>query len=168
MGNILNPSPGDLVDRQTILQIKIEHCGVEGHGHAPTSVEMLEQSPEKSVSRTTVSELTEVDIQPFLIEHEGIQKRLEMDWFPKLESVQGDEFDKLMQQLDHFNKELWKLEDQARVLRAAPRDKVYQSTVVQRKADTLDAITSANDARAGLVKAINALWRINIQEKQYV
>jgi hypothetical protein len=168
MGNILNPSPGDLVDRQTILQIKIEHCGIEGQGHAPTSVEILEQTAQKSVTRTKVSDLTEVNIQPFLIEHEAIQQRLELDWFSKLTPKQGDEFEELMGQLRHYNSELWKLEDQARVLRAAPRDEVYRQTIVVRKANTLDAITTANDTRAALVKAINKLWGIEIVEKLYV
>lgn len=167
MGNIINPSPGDLVDRQTILQIKIEHCGTEGGGLQPVSVEMLEQSPQKSVTRTTMLEKSKINIQPFLIEHEAIQRKLEMDWFPKINDKQGDEFELLMEQLRHMNSELWNLEDQARVLRAAPRNEVYKSTVIERKANTLDAISTANDARIALIASINALWGIEVQEKIY-
>jgi len=51
------------------------------------------------------------------------------------------------------------------VLRLAP-DK-QNGTVIIRKAETLDAITLNNDLRAELVRKINALWRIDTQEKMY-
>jgi len=166
MGNILNPSPGDLVDRQTILEVKLNHCGVEGNtGLQPVSAELMEQSPQKSVSRTKLLEKTDVDIQPVIREHEAIQQKLELDWFTKLMPDDGDKFDKMMSELSNVNAELWKLEDQARVLRLAP-DK-QNGTVIIRKAETLDAITLNNDLRAELVRKINALWRIDTQEKMY-
>jgi|ERR1700722_922681 len=166
MGNILNPAPGDLADHQTILQIKLEHCGSEGNtGHQPVSEEVT--ATEGSVlTRTKLLEKTAINIQPFLIEQEAIQTRLEMDWFPKLSSPdKGDQFDSFLDDLKNVNGELWKLEDQARVLRAAPEK--FRETVLKRKSETLDAITYNNDLRATLVKKINALWNIDIQEKLY-
>src|SRR5208337_1010130 len=122
MGNILNPSPGDLADRQTILQIKIEHCGVESDtGLAPKSDELIVLSPEKSVLRTVITDKTEIDIQPFVVEHEGIQSKLQLDWFSKLTEAGGAKFDKLLEQLRGVNQRLWNLEDQARILREAPK-----------------------------------------------
>jgi hypothetical protein len=171
MGNILNPSPGDLADRQTILQVKLEHCGTEGNtGHQPVSQEVssyTDGTDTMVLTRSKLLEKTQFDIQPTHIEHEAIQAKLERDWFPKLATPdKGDEFDKLLEQLKNTNKALWALEDQARVLRHAPEK--HLETVLKRKAETLDAITSENDRRAILVKQINALWGIQVQEKVYV
>lgn len=167
MGNIITPTPGDLVDRQTILQIKLKHCGTSGDtGMQPVSAEMLEQSPAKSVSRTKLLEKTEIDIQPLLIEHQAIQDRLMRDWFPKiLNSVGEQKFDPLLERLLHINEELWRLEDQARVLRAAPEK--FLDSVVRRKAETLDAISTCNDMRMQVVREINSLWDIQSEEKIY-
>jgi len=168
MGNIINPSPGDLIDRQTILQVKLDHCAPQGEGgYAPVSDQIVEQSTKKAVSRTTLLDKKQIDIQPFLIEHEAIQQRLQLDWYSKLDgSKYADVVDKLIETLKNINSELWTLEDQARVLRAAPDRK--SDTVVRRKAETLDAITVANDLRMDTVKKINALWDIYVQEKLYI
>lgn len=173
MGNIINLSPGDLVDRQTILELKIEHCGTEGNtGHQPVSEETFSVSPQETITRTKLLEKTEVNIQPMIIEHEAIQKRLEMDWFPKISTAVGEQFDKLYQQLRQTNKEMWQLENQARILRAAPKRVVAKlldnmDTVVLRKSECLDAISTTNDTRISLVKQINALWNIESEAKIY-
>lgn len=167
MGNIITLSPGDLVDRQTILQLKLSHAGIESDtGYAPVSQQILEQSTSKAVNRTVLLDKSKIDIQPFLVEHEAIQSRLELDWFPKLDEKNGSIFDKLMEDLKSINSELWRLEDQARVLRSAP-DK-FLDTVTRRKAETLDAITYHNEQRANLVRKINTLWNIDVPEKMYV
>jgi len=166
MGNIINPSPGDLVDRQTILLVKLEHCGVEGDtGLQPVSSEVMEVSKEKTVARTVLMEKTEINIQPFILEANAIQEKLHLYWFYKLSDKQGEEFNTLFAKLKATNAGLWKLEDQARVLRMAP-DK-QSDTILHRKAETLDAITFNNDQRADLVRKINSLWNIDIQEKLY-
>jgi hypothetical protein len=166
MGNIITPTPGDLVDRQTILEIKLEHLGVEGDtGYAPKSVELLEQSPEKSVARTVLLDKTEIDVQPTLFEHAAIQERLERDWFHKLTPEQGEIYDNFNQRLRSVNKELWKLEDQIRVYRKAPD--VDSPLILRRVKDTAFAIVVNNDLRANYVQQINTLWDIRIQEKIY-
>lgn len=166
MGNIINPTPGDLVDRQTILQIKIAKCGVVSDtGIQPVSQEITSFSSEAAMSRTKLLEKTEVNIQPLVIEHEAIQQKLERDFFPKLDAFGASAFDPLLEKLLNINKTLWKLEDQARVLRSAP-DKQLQ-TVLERKAECLDVISTSNDMRLGVVKQINALWGIQSEEKIY-
>jgi hypothetical protein len=166
MGNIITLSPGDLVDRQTILEVKLEHLGVEGDtGYTPKSIELLEQTPQKSVARTVLMDKTEVDVQPVLIEHEAIQERLERDWFPKLTSEQGATFDEFNQRLRSVNKELWKLEDQIRIYRKAPD--LDSPIILRRVKDTAFAIVVNNDLRANYVQQINTLWGIEVQEKIY-
>jgi hypothetical protein len=173
MGNIITPTPGDLTDRQTILEVKLEHLGVEGDtGYALKSqritswdVEKKEGVLQKSTSRTVLLDKTEINIQPFLLEHESIQEHLERDWFTKITPEQGIVYDTLHKKIHAVNLALWTLEDQARVLRIAPEK--MSETVLCRKAETLDAITQNNDLRADLVKQINSLWDINVQEKVY-
>ena len=167
MGNIINPTPGDLVDRQTILQIKLARCGMSGDtGMQPVSQEVTSFSPEKTTTRTKLLDKTEIDLQPMIIEHCAIQEKLMRDWFPKiLGSVGEQQFDPLLEKLLRINKELWKLEDQARILKLSP-DK-HTQTIYQRKADCLDGITLNNDMRIEIVKQINVLWDIQSEEKIY-
>jgi hypothetical protein len=167
MGNIINPTPGDLVDRQTILQVKLSHCGIEGNtGYAPVSEQLQEASTKRVLSRTLVKDKTKIDIQPILIEHEAIMQKLELDWLPRISAE--TEFDSLFEKLLNVNKNLWEWEDQARILRAAPPTPLLNRELVfQRKAEALDAITEGNELRAMLVKKINALWDIEVQEKMY-
>jgi hypothetical protein len=166
MGNILNPSPGDLVDRQTILQIKLEHCDKDTNtGHRPTAEQAVEQSPDKLVSRTKMLGKSKINVQPFIIENNAIQDRLMMDWLSKLNPVEGDQYDSFFDQLKEVNSDLWDYEDQARVYRSAPASSTQ--LVIRRKAELLDNITTANDKRAELVKKINKLWGIELLEKLY-
>lgn len=164
--NILSPTPGDLADRQTIVQLKISHAAPEGDtGYSPVSNEILEQNTKKAVSRTVMLEKSAIDIQPWMLENEAIQERFKLDWFTKISEGQGDQFDILLNRLRDVNSELWKLEDQARTLRHAP-DK-HNPIVIQRKADTLDAITTNNESRYAIISQIDALWGINVKEKIY-
>lgn len=166
MGNIITPTPGDLVDRQTILQLKLEHCGITADsGYAPQSVEMREHSTSRTIVRTKLLEKTTIDIQPLLLENEAIQRKLEKEWFPELTVKEAQQFDELFPKLQTVNGELWKLEDQARIFRAAPEK--FLDTVLRRKAELLDAITMSNDYRIELVGKINALWKIQAEEKIY-
>ncbi len=166
MGNIISPTPGDYIDRQTILQVKLEHCGVESStGYTPVSEQLLEQSPQKSVSRTKLLDKTAIDIQPTILEHEAIQERLQTDWYTKLTEAQGDTCYELEKKLKSVNAELWRLEDMARVLRISPDRNT--ELILRRKSEVLDGITISNDKRMELVKQINSLWGISIQEKVY-
>lgn len=176
MGNIIAPSPGDLVDRQTILQTKIARCGIESDtGNPQTSqiyVDDNYQLPRGKdvVGRTILDKesMSKIDIQPFMLEHEAIQQRLELDWFPKLSVKQVTEgvYDKLLEELRAVNEQLWNLEDQARTLRSAP-NRIFSDEVSRRAAQCLFEITRLNDKRADLVKQVNALWGIAVQEKVY-
>jgi hypothetical protein len=163
---IINPYPGDLVDRQTILEVKLEHLGVDGDtGYAPKSTDLIEQSPEKSVARTVLLDKTEVDVQPVLLEHAAIQEHLERLWFIKLTPEKGEAFDELHRKIRFVNAELWKLEDQIRVYRKAPDQNDHN--ILKRVQQTAYAIVVNNDLRADLVRQINRLWGIITLEKIY-
>lgn len=165
MGNILNPSPGDLADRQTILEVKLAHCGVASDtGYAPSSQELMEQSNKKSVARTVI-EKTEINIEPFLQEHAGIQERLTLDWFSKINDTTGAKFDALIAELKIVHERLFDVEDQSRTYLHAP---AKDTLLVQRRlAELRNSTTTLNDKRALLIKQINALWELEIVEKLY-
>ena len=157
---LLHPDPGELADRQSILNLKMKYASM-AVDEAVTS-ETLDGT---RFARTTMKNATKINIQPFHSEHEAIQKYLETNWFPNIAAFteRQDKYDATFAQLTEVNEQLWKLEDQARVLRSAP-DK-HQDEVVQRKAEVLDLITELNDKRAEFVKQINMIWNINTQEK---
>lgn len=163
MGNIVVLTPGDLVDRQTILQIKLSKLGADSNNGTQAD-EVIEMNSQRAISRSVLTHKG-VDIQPLLLEHEAIQQKLELDWFPKLAPDNEGVFDGLMETLKNVNQELWKFEDQARILRHAP-DK-FLETVLRRKADVLDGITMNNDIRIGTVAQINALWNLQSEVKVY-
>jgi hypothetical protein len=88
---------------------------------------------------------------------------LEDKWFPQLSSELRASYDQLCSRLATINEDLWECEDQARALRAATNNR--QST--HQAGELLFEITQLNDDRAELVKTINELFGINVQEKIY-
>ncbi len=159
---LLKPDPGELADRQTILELKIEHLDKEivdaepvVKGRGPIIRTVVEGGDKK------------VGAHHFFDELEMIQKHLRQNWIPDLQMIPGkvEEYDKLYDELTEINSDLWSLEDQARILRSAP-DKSYNA-VLSRKSEILDAITAQNDKRSEIVKKINALWNITSEEKMY-
>jgi hypothetical protein len=136
MSRMLNPSPGEVADRQTILQLKIQY------GSSQTL-------PRK--------------VQHFAQEHGRLQEYLEDQWFPQLATELRAIYDQLCSRLATINKDLWECEDQARALRAATNNR--QS--VHQAGELLFEITHLNDDRAEVVKKINELFGINVQEKIY-
>lgn len=165
MSRLLRPNPGECVDRQTILELKAEH----GQSLDPQQVtDHIKQDTEAAtVVKTVMLNPSKVNIKPFLDEHEAIQRYLEEYYFPNIQAFPDRQtsYDSLYKQLGEVNSGLWNLEDQARILRAAP-DK-HQEVANQRAAEVLFTITEMNDKRSELVKQINAIWNINSQEKLY-
>lgn len=167
---MLKPSPGELADRQTILQLKMEHA--QPFEEPKRKEQYIKGTPdpavrEDKVSRVTIKGASKIDIKPFHDEHELIQKYLEEFFFPNIaaDTNRQKQFDAFHDNLFEVNGKLWKLEDQARVLRAAP-DK-FQEVAAKRAAEVLFMINDLNDERAALVKKINEIWNIVGQEKMY-
>lgn len=161
---MLKPSPGECVDRQTILELKMQH----GQSQVPQKTSDVvkkhdvTEEQETTIIKTKFEGKSRINIQPFLDEHEAIQKYLESNWLPDIAAVQekGEQFDSLYSQLLQVNGDLWILEDKCRAIRG---DNSNQS--IQTKAVYLDTISELNDKRAELVKSINTIWGMNTQEK---
>lgn len=133
---LIRPNPGELADRQTIVQLKAKF-GAE----------------------------KKLNIQPFLDENEVCQRYLEKNWFPDILRGKEDTFNALFEQLAEVNLQIWKLTDQQHILRDAPDRLMPQAA--KRAAECLFDIADLNDKRADLVCSINALFRVNVQEKIY-
>lgn len=136
---MLQPSPGEVCDRQTILQLKCKH-GME----------------------------KKINVQPFVDENNQLQDYLEKGWLLLAnKSIQHD-YDTLLKQLEVVNSRLWSLEDRVRewqqISKAQPLGEKELRDIVQ----DYFSITQLNDVRAGLVKQINALFGIYSQEKLHV
>lgn len=157
---LLQPNPGECLDRQTILQLKIEY----GSQPDTRKTEELAKNDETGkTARTVVENPGRVNIQPFIDENEQIQKYLENNWFPDLSSDRGQEFDEYYEELSDVNGQLWKLMDQANILSQAP-DRM-QVLANQRAAEVLFLIVELNAKRARLVNKVNELFSIKHQEK---
>lgn len=159
---MIKPSPGECADRQTILHLKMKFADA---GELKTRLEDVyaaNQEKPHGVNRTVVSGISKVDLQPFQFENEEIQRYLEQYWFPDFPKI-GEQYDELFDTLADVNEKLWKLEDEARVLRKAKKD---QSTMY-RAGTVLFMITEENDRRAELVQNINKLFGIDVREKVY-
>lgn len=173
---LLKPLPGDLADRQTILELKINHSNAEiedevidpfavsntGYGNRVTdSVKTV------AIARTLVNKGAS-NVAPFMDELELIRREIERHWVTDLITRNKvEEYDKLYDQLEQANSQLWDLEDKIRALRSAP-DRVNKTiewlTLV---ADTSMLITDTNDKRSEIIKSINLLWNYSTQEKMY-
>lgn len=167
---LLKPNPGELVDRQTILELKIEHANVEIEDEPKSDIPLPETARGGSKllkNRVIVNKgALGTRVHLFFDELELISNRLIESWVSGLTTQeQVDSYDALYEQLSEVNSQLWDLEDSARVLRAAP-DK-FQEQATLRAAEVLFAITDLNDKRATIVKSINELWGIMSQEKSY-
>ena len=160
---MIKPSPGECADRQTILKLKI---AAADPGEAKVGYdEVYTATPdgnERKVNRTILQNAPKVNVQPFLMENEEIQRYLEVFWFPDFPKV-GDRYDELFDTLAEINERLWKLEDEARVLRRAKKD----PNTVYRAATVLFEITEENDKRSEMVQTINQLFGIEGKEKVY-
>jgi len=86
---LLRPSPGQCVDRQVILRLKI-------HEAAKRNLESRQ----------------------FAEEHQALQAYLEKYWFPSINQNQRREFALYSRQLSKVNRALWDLEDDIRRLKA--------------------------------------------------
>ncbi len=109
---MLKPSPGECVDRQTILELKMKHGGTE----VPVDTkppfdpqkEIIKMENRGGIATTVARQKFvsgKVNIQPFADEHEMIQTHLEMNWFPSLITQTGAdiEFYRLYDELADVN-----------------------------------------------------------------
>ena len=162
---LIKPNPGELADRQTILELKINKANVEFDEDRADA--LTSKNKNMGVSRVLVNK-NAIDVTPFLDELELVRKHLTQNWVPDIANKPGvvEQYDALYQQLSEVNEQLWTLENQIRVLRVAP-DKDMDAAC-RRAQEVAFAIADANDKRSELVKAIDALWGYKTQEKFYV
>lgn len=136
---LMQPNPGECVDRQTILQLKIKHGAERG-----------------------------MNTLQFMNEHEQIQKYLQDNFFLLVKQKKNIEenFDGLLHRLLTINSSLWECEDKVREFKAIHRD-IDGLTLEQARQIlyTYYTITQTNDERAKLVKDINKLFGISSVEK---
>ena len=155
---MLQPSPGEAVDRQTILQLKCQHGQKKG-----------------------------VNVKPFVDENNALQEYLEKNWLLLTQKSMQDPYDRLWAALKEVNKRLWDLEDEIRLLKSSltKLPGVHQSQMSAREMACLISgniqniscmriieigllVPELNDRRAQLVQELNALFGIRTQEKLYV
>lgn len=91
---LLHPSPGECVDRQTILKLKIANAKAK-----------------------------EKESQHFQEEFESLVQFLEQHWFPKARGEWRQRFMQYTDELQTVNQTLWNLEDEIRELKAFPEEK---------------------------------------------
>ena len=165
---MLKPNPGELVDRQSILELKIDHSNVEFEGEK-TEFQTGEGKKRSRVMQRTVvnKEALGTKVHLFFDELELIQKHLIENWLPDIynDDAKIEEYNKLFDELSDTNSQLWDLEDQIRILKSAPDP--FQETAAKSAATVAFTIVDMNDKRAMLVKKFNALWGIQSQEKLY-
>jgi|SRR6202044_3624310 len=167
------PLPGDLADRQSILELKIQHSNVDEfnddqkgeHGKTKGTVNRV-TLPKGSANPKTVQ---------FIEEHALILKAIQANFTLDLQNNQmfQDKYDAKYSELAEVNATLWKLEDEIRALKAAPvQDKIPRSSDrgfawLHRVKDTAFDIVVHNDKRSELIKQINAMWHYTTNEKLY-
>ena len=158
--SIMRLLPGDLADRQSIVELKINHCNAEFDGD-------VTRKPRGGVERTLVTK-NAVDVAIFLDELDMIRHALETKWVPDLIAQNKVEaYDKLYDELNEANTQLWELEDLIRALKAAPQEMEGRVDWLGRVKDIAFDIVTKNDKRSAVIKQINALWGYNRQEKMY-
>lgn len=137
---LLRPSPGECVDRQTILEIKMRVCAQK-----------------------------KIPLQTFVEEHEAIQKYLEKEWFPgmiiKLGKDGGEKYNAMMLDLEKVNQGLWNLEDEIRSIMSL--SDAHREDKKQRVVEIAFTIPELNDIRARIVTEINQLFEVKTREKVY-
>lgn len=161
---LLKPAPGEIVDRQTILELKMKYA--QGY-EEPKMFEGTGIEEHANQARVTIEGISKVDIKPFAEEHEALQVYMEKHYFPNIAPFKHHQkaYDEFYAELLEVNGQLWKLEDQARLLAKAP-NRFLEAAAVE-ATDVLFSITATNDRRANLVKQINLIWFITTQEKLY-
>lgn len=179
---LIRPSPGEAADRQTILELKMKYGGSEvpvdtadlsipaAAKHAEPPKEIVKVKNEGGVATTVLRQKFvsgKVNIQPFVDEHELIQTYLEKNWFPELETRAGAdiEFDRLYEELAEINAVIWKVTDQGHVLLAACKDMHRTNPAPEKAAEVLYTTIEQNDKRAEVVRRINELFGLKVQEK---
>ncbi len=139
---LLQPNPGEVVDRQSILHLK---CAA---GNAK-----------------------KLNVQPFVDEINHLQDYLEKNWFRLAQQSIQPDYDTAFSQLKDVNARLWKLEDQIRELKRkfeSPNSSAnYQEELKGLIVQVALQIPELNDIRAELVRKINGFFGISTQEKIY-
>lgn len=156
---LLKPSPGECADRQTILWLKIQY----GSGGQQDVSKRIDINAEEHKARVIVDNPSPINIQPFIDENEIIQQHLEKNWFPDLNREQAEQYNRILEELGELNHQIWKLTDQAHILKDAPDRMQIQAN--ERAAEVLYATIELNDKRAKLVRDINELFEIHHVEK---
>ena len=93
---LMNPSPGELVDRKTILHLKIE-----------------------------AGRRKQVDVGHFRQELELIEAAL-VEWFCKTSGTDRGAYDAATRDLADVNQQLWRAEDEVRALPRSERDRLAE------------------------------------------
>jgi hypothetical protein len=155
MARMLNPSPGEIADRQTILILKIRHGEVKS---------ALDSKPGNGLSGPTAKGISASKTQHFVDENEQLQKYLEDNWFSSVPPAVKQTYHELFGELATTNGQLWTREAEARTLRSETRN----ATVICRAGELMFEITLLNDKRAEFVQQINELFGVTVQEKVYV
>ena len=95
---LMNPSPGELVDRKTILHLKIE-----------------------------AGRRQQVDISHFQAELDLIEAAL-AEWFRKSAGADRRSYEEATKDLADVNQQLWRAEDEVRQLQRSERDRLAELT----------------------------------------
>ena len=166
---LLKPLPGDLADRQSIIELKINHCNAEfdeDHKNAFTAgVDVSNTS--MTMARTLVNK-DAINVAPFLDELDLIRKELEKKWVPDLIAMNKvEQYDVLYSELESINSQLWVLEDKIFALRMAPERIAKTPDWISQTSETGIMISETNAKRSEIIKQINALWGYKTQEKMY-
>lgn len=163
---LLKPLPGDLADRQSILELKINHSNAEFDEDKPQDP-YVDHGHVMQVARTLVNK-NAINVAPFLDELDLVRKELEKKWVPDLIAMNKvEQYDNLYSQLEEVNKQLWDMEDKMCALRMAPERVTKTPDWISQTSDTGIAISEQNHKRSELIKQINAIWGYKTQEKMY-
>ena len=169
---LIKPNPGECADRQTILELKIKFGGgipeqVTTTGDTFVTRDQVEDGvPRAEVSREILKDRSPINIQPFIDENEAIQRYLEKNWLVDLPQEQGAIYDRLMEELAEVNLIVWRLTDQAHIMRDCGQIAVLgDDSKIKDAVQLLFDITDLNDKRAEIVRKMNSLFAINAQEK---
>jgi len=134
---LLDPSPGEILDRSSILILKIE------------AAEIKKLSASHFFSE--LNELSTIMLQK--LDDEIINSEFEVEAYKKANA-----------DLQIVNKRLWNYEDEVRAL---PRVSDSTPDQIFRAAQLRELITDLNDCRADLVARLNSFFGIIEQEKIY-
>jgi hypothetical protein len=164
--SIIRPKPGELVDRQTILELKLVHCDT---GVMERQPEMRPKAMLKAVTRQVLEgdKTKHRNALAFMDEYELVQDYLIKYYIPDIATSDQivSKYDSLYDQLSDINGKIWELEDEARILRDAPDRFAVQAS--KRAAEVLFSINDLNDKRSEIIHQIDLLWNIDHQEKMY-